>query len=143
MKIKFKPSLIIIQPKLLAIWNEIISADENVNEEVTQITINFRDSSYSCDEGGYHPVEISMQKDAETDHWGILYITDFSYYGHPYAELVKDLDFDFSTKTFLAAYCQPRGITTQSVKEIYQLWEHNFLSYLEYEAFDQIKVSAW
>ena len=143
MNIQFNPSLINIQPKLLTILNKIISGDEKINDGITQITINFRDSSYSCDEGGYHPVEISMQKNVATAHWDILYITDFTYYGHPFAELVKDLDFDFCTKTFHAVYCQPRPITHRSVKEIYQLWEHNFLSYLEYDAFDQIKLSAW
>lgn len=142
MDIKFKPSLLNVSDKLLASIKKVINGNA-IAPGVSNITINFRDCSYNCDTGGYHPVEISIQKDESMGHWDILYITDFSYYGHPYAELVKDLDFDFSAKTFLGVYCQPRGITTQSVKEIYQLWEHNFLSYLEYEAFDQIKVSAW
>lgn len=140
--IKFQPSALKISTKLLATLNKII-AEEDLTTEVTNITVNFRDCSYNCEAGGYHPVEIALQKEQEDDLWRLLYITDFCYYGYPYAELVKDLDFAFNTETFFAMYCSPRPITHHSVKDIFELWQHNFLSYLEFGAFDQIKVSAW
>jgi len=117
-------------------------AENDVAKESTLITVSFRDCSYNCEAGGYHPVEIALQKNKENGRWSLLYITDFSYYGYPYAELIKDLDFDFSTELFSAAYCPSRPITHHSVTEIFRLWQHNFLSYLEFGAFDQIKVSA-
>ena len=106
------------------------------------ITINFRDKSYSAENGGYHPVEIGLQKEGSSSSWIILYITDFGYHGYPYAELAKDLDFDFSTGTFSSAYSSPQPINHRSVKEMFTIWQQNFLSYLDFDVFDQIKVST-
>lgn len=59
------------------------------------ITINFRDPTYSADAGGFHPVEIRLEKDQS--QWRISYITDFCHVSSSYmAELAKDLDFYFS-----------------------------------------------
>ena len=59
-------------------------------------TLNFRDSDYSAESGGYHPVEIAVD-----DCGRIRYITDFAYFGSgPYAELDKEIDFDFGYKVF-------------------------------------------
>ena len=142
MDIKFNPSLIKLSPKLLVTLKQTVQ-EKCTDNDATQITVNFRDSSYNTEAGGYHPVEISLQKDFSEERWTVLYITDFCYYGYPYAELVKDLDFDFSLETLFTAYTQPRPITHTSVKDIYRLWQYNFLSYLEYGAFDEIKVSAY
>lgn len=141
MDIKFGKSLLKISPKLFLQLKRIM-AENALSENDTQITFNFRDSSYNASAGGYHPVEFALQKDSTTDHWSLLYITDFAYSGHPYAELVKDLDFDFSLELFGSAFSQPLPITHSSAKEMYQLWEENFLCYLEYGAYDQIKMSS-
>lgn len=141
MDIKFTESLLKISPKLLLQLKHVI-AENALEEDDTQITFNFRDSSYNTEAGGYHPVEIAMQKDSTADRWSLLYITDFAYAGLHYAELVKELDFDFSVASFCMAFAQPLPITHPSAKEMYQLWEGNFLCYLEYGAYDQIKVSA-
>ena len=138
----FQPSVLKVSAKLLVILKKTIS-EESVTSGATNITVNFRDCSYNCEAGGYHPVEIALQKSSESGRWNLLYITDFSYYGFPYAELIKDLDFDFDSELFFAVYCAPRPITHHSVTEIFELWQYNFLSYLEFGAFDQIKVSAW
>lgn len=62
----------------------------------TGVILNFRDPGYSPETGGFHPVEISISKLGR-----ILYITDFSYVGPPpFAELAKELDFDFSLGIF-------------------------------------------
>ena len=140
--IKLQPSPLNISAKLLVNINKAIS-ENDVATDATNITINFRDSEYSCDAGGYQPVEIGLEKDQESDHWRLLYITDFCYCGSPYAELAKDLDFDFSADTFFASYCPPIPTKHHSVKELFELWQHNFLSYLELGVFDEIKVSAW
>ncbi|WP_354624222.1 DUF2787 family protein [Psychromonas sp. MME2] len=141
MDIKFNQSVIKISNRLFAVLKQAIER-QVVKREVSQITFNYRDSSYSCDAGGYHPVEIALQKDQESNSWSLLYITDFCYYGHPYAELCKDLDFDFETEFFMGVYTPPRPMSQPSVKEIYNLWQDNFLSYLEYGAFDEIEVNA-
>ena len=116
---------------------------ESIESDVTQITVNFRDSSYSVSAGGYHPVEISFQKDASNGEWLLLYITDFSYCSSPYPELIKEVDFDFSSRTFYLVNASPMFINRSTVRDFYRTWENNFLAYLEFDAYDQIEVSAY
>ena len=142
MDIKINQTAIKLSPKLLALLKQTIK-EKSSDKGISQITVNFRDSSYNAKAGGYQPVEISLQKDALNGWWTLLYITDFCYCGHPYPELVKEVDFDFSANTFFLANCTPTSITRSTVKDFYRSWENNFLSYLEYDAFDQIEVSSW
>lgn len=84
--------------------------------------INFRDPDYSAEKGGYHPVEIAVTSDGQ-----MLYITDFSYAGTPpYAELVKELDFDFDIET-----CQQFDhlFRLKQAGGLFALWQRNFVSY--------------
>ena len=141
MHFEFSRCSLSISPKLyshlqLAVSNIVIESD------VTQITINFRDTTYSASAGGYHPVEISFQKETLNNEWSLLYITDFCYYGSPYAELVKEIDFDFSAETFYLLNSPSMFIKRSTVRRFYRTWENNFLAYLEFDAFDQIEVSA-
>lgn len=141
MHIEFSRCSLSISPKFyshlqLAVSNIVIESD------VTQITINFRDTTYSASAGGYHPVEISFQKETLNNEWSLLYITDFCYYGSPYAELVKEIDFDFSAGTFYLLNSPSMFIKRSTVRRFYRTWENNFLAYLEFDAFDQIEVSA-
>ncbi|PCI58786.1 MAG: hypothetical protein COB35_12925 [Gammaproteobacteria bacterium] len=89
-------------------------------------SFNFRDPKYTADDGGYHPVEIRLEKDGE--YWRFCYITDFCYVGSGYcAELAKDLDFDFDAGVFqnlFGTYPIEQGI------EMYQIWEQNFVYYV-------------
>ncbi|MEQ5808925.1 DUF2787 domain-containing protein [Alteromonas sp. NFXS44] len=89
------------------------------------ITINFRDPAYSAEEGGFHPVEIRLQRIRDT--WTICYITDFAYVGLGYfAELAKELDFDFQAGLFQNLH----GVfPIETAWDIYQIWEENFLHY--------------
>ncbi|MCL1056807.1 DUF2787 domain-containing protein [Shewanella gelidimarina] len=89
------------------------------------ITFNFRSPDYSAEYGGYHPVEISIER--KGDFWLLSYITDFSYVGSGYfAELAKDADFDFTHDEFQSQL----GITRLSdAAEFYLVWEANFLEY--------------
>jgi len=82
------------------------------------VTINFRDPSYSAESGGFHPVEIRLE--VREQAWHFCYITDFTYVGSgPYAELAKDLDFDFDAGVF----------PIEQATDMYQIWEGNFLHY--------------
>ncbi|WP_028866960.1 DUF2787 domain-containing protein [Psychromonas arctica] len=139
--IKLKSSPLKISTQLLVHINEAISRNK-IAKERTHISINFRDSEYNYKLGGYHPVEIGLEKMGDNKRWSLLYITDFSYLGYPYAELVKELNFDFSEGMLFTNYCPPRPITHYTVKALFELWQHNFISYLEFSAFDQIKVST-
>jgi len=138
MDIKFNQSTIKISSRLFVVLKQAIKR-QVVDGEISQITFNYRDSSYSSEAGGYHPVEIALHKEQKSDRWSLLYITDFSYYG---SELTKDLDFDFSAEQFNCVYSHPRPIAHRDVKEIFNLWQDNFLSYLEYGVFDEIEVNA-
>lgn len=76
----------------------ILNAEiEKSNCPLTQgVILTFRDEKYSPERGGYHPVEIFITRQ------GIIkYVTDFAYIGcGPYAEMVKEIDFDFGHKVF-------------------------------------------
>ncbi len=96
------------------------------------VTLNFRDPTYSAKRGGFHPVEIRLE---QCDNiWHFCYITDFAYIGSgPYAELTKELDFDFQSGVFQNLF----GVfPIEQATDMFQIWEGNFLYYyLELEAF--------
>lgn len=89
------------------------------------VTINFRDPNYSADQGGFHPVEIRLEQ--QGSKWHFVYITDFAYVGiGPYAELAKELDFDFQAGVFQNLF----GVfPIEQAIDMYQIWESNFLHY--------------
>lgn len=96
------------------------------------VTLNFRDPTYSAQRGGFHPVEIRLEQ--YDNMWHFCYITDFAYIGSgSYAELTKELDFDFQSGVFQNLF----GVfPIEQATEMYQIWEGNFLYYyLELEAF--------
>lgn len=89
--------------------------------------MNFRDPGYGPETGGFHPVEIRLQRQGNL--WSLVYITDFSYVGMgDYAELAKEVDFDFSSQEGLVAYAHV--VPLSGLGEFYELWEGNFLTYL-------------
>lgn len=106
---------------------------------ISALTFNFRDTSYSAECGGWHPVEIRIERN--DGQWHFNYITDFSYAGHPFPELVKEVDFDFDNRLVSFMFMTPQLINDSDVIEYFQLWELNFMSYLDMDAFDEIKVS--
>lgn len=90
--------------------------------------LSFRDPDYSPEAGGFHPVEVAVGPQG-----GIRYITDFAYVGRPpHCELAKELDFDFSLGLF-----QHFGVEypLASGREMFTLWESNFLAYHRMEAY--------
>jgi hypothetical protein len=113
----------------------IIDQDKLTGEAVT---INFRDPDYSAEKGGFHPVEIRLEK--RSDAWQFCYITDFCYVGSGYtAELAKDLDFDFQAGVFQNLF----GIfPIEQATDMYQIWESNFLHYWQEIEIFKIFLSA-
>ena len=98
---------------------EIVKAGADLRQGVI---LNFRDPTYSPEAGGYHPVEIAI------DRKGILlYVTDFAFVGRaPFAEQTKEIDFDFTLSAF-----QHFGVEfpLERGRGLFQLWQRNFISY--------------
>lgn len=98
------------------------------------VIVNFRDPEYSADQGGYHPVEVMVSKDG----W-IRYVTDFAFVGQPpFAELAKELDFDFSQGLFQQ---MGRDYPIQEGRSLFRTWQANFCDYHKSGVFE-VEVSA-
>ncbi|KGY11723.1 hypothetical protein NM22_13755 [Vibrio tubiashii] len=128
-----------ISPRLQTVLIDHINT--KANDSSTAITLNFRDTSYSAEAGGFHPVEIALKKDSE-QRWSILYITDFAYMGNHYPELERSVDFDIGNNIAFFTGVGWQAIDAYGVNDFYLIWESNFLSYLEMDAFDEIKLSS-
>ncbi|WP_213866081.1 DUF2787 family protein, partial [Vibrio crassostreae] len=100
------------------------------NQSGDYLTLNFRDTTYSAEAGGYHPVEIALQKDS-AGRWSILYITDFAYFGLAYPELERSVDFDIGNNMAFFTGVGWQAIDAYGVNDFYKIWESNFLSYLD------------
>ncbi|EGR2610470.1 hypothetical protein CGG83_22350 [Vibrio parahaemolyticus] len=121
--------------------NRVISESGKWTPMLQSVVINFRDSSYNAESrSGFHPVEIRLVR--LYDQWIFDYITDFAYCGGPYPELVKEVDFNFSSGTASFSYVPELPITSSEVMEFYSMWESNFLSYVEMGVFDEIKFTV-
>ncbi|WP_240207443.1 DUF2787 family protein [Vibrio sp. CyArs1] len=93
------------------------------------LTINFRDTTYSAEAGGYHPVEIMLSKENE-GRYRIQYLTDFAYMGNIYPELERNVDFDVANGQAFIAPMGWQSCHSQAIVEFYSLWENNFLAYV-------------
>ena len=109
-------------------------------QDCESLTINFRDTTYSAEAGGYHPVEIMLLKEDESQYQ-IQYLTDFAYMGSIYPELERNVDFDIANGQAFIAPMGWQSCHNQSIVEFYSLWEGNFLAYVQMEAYDEIKIS--
>ncbi|GAA6170741.1 hypothetical protein NBRC116592_04110 [Colwellia sp. KU-HH00111] len=75
-----------------------------------------------------------------TNLWHFDYITDFCFVGSGYcAELVKDVDFDFTNKVCYHLYAGAQPLA--DIIYFYELWERNFISYVEMGVF-KVKTSS-
>ena len=112
-------------------------------EETNSVIFNFRDKNYSAENGGFHPVEIALTKEVDNT-WRYAYITDFSFVGNHYPELAKELDFDFLSGEWFASYLGRYSSIKDdgAAKELYQLWEHNFLAYADMGMYDEIEINV-
>ncbi len=85
------------------------------------VIVNFRDPTYGAETGGFHPVEVMITEGR------IQYVTDFAYVGAgPWAELDKDLDFDFAQGVFQQ---QGRVYPIHQGLGLFRLWQQNFCEY--------------
>ncbi|KHM46195.1 hypothetical protein PL71_15070 [Pseudoalteromonas distincta] len=106
----------------------IVSAITNRSDfvgEAKAVTLNFRDPDYSPEAGGFHSVEVKLEKQATS--WQLVYITDFSYQGRYTPELIKEIDVCFSIKQvyhFLAGWLNAR-----EGEELLALFISNFVEY--------------
>lgn len=94
------------------------------------ITFNFMDSNYSASTGGYHPVEIRMEKAAnnqDSDCWKLIYITDFSYQGVYCPELVKEIDACFISNRVYSLF--GGWLNKRNGNELLKLFIDNFIEY--------------
>ncbi len=89
------------------------------------IILNFRDPDYSPEVGGFHPVEVRLEKQATS--WQLVYITDFSYQGRVDSELVKEIDVCFVIKR---VYHMLVGwLSEREGKDLLTLFVANFVEY--------------
>jgi hypothetical protein len=94
-KIEQVPGLNVPESFIDVIVNAITKQDESIGN-ASELTINFRDKDYSAAAGGFHPVEVRLEK--RGIGWVLVYITDFSYQGRVDSELVKEIDVCFVIK---------------------------------------------
>ena len=130
------PVSIDLQEKLSSLANE-----EGVASTTTAVVFNFRETNYSAEEGGWHPVEIRIEQ--TQGQWAFSYITDFAYCGGAFPELVKEVDFCFDSGVAHFSYVPELPIASSEVMEFYSIWESNFLSYIDMDVFDEIKVTLY
>ncbi|WP_412514178.1 DUF2787 domain-containing protein [Shewanella indica] len=103
--------------------------EEHPNDQCSDgVTLNFRDPNYSVEHGGYHPVEIRLERSDSASGWRLVYITDFAFFGPVYPELEKELDFNLSNGTGYQAYTGEYPLN--HFRGLYRIWESNFRYYL-------------
>jgi hypothetical protein len=137
MKLNFKKNQgFTVSAKLLALLNCELAKVEKPEASFYALTFNFRDPNYSADKGGYHPIELRIEK--HDDHWDFIYITDFSYQGSPYPELVKEIDVCFETKRVFSLF--GGWLSQRNGKALIKLFISNFIEYHSMNAY-QTKIN--
>ena len=127
MKIKTTGYVLRIENAFIAILEKELNHNESHYDNYC--ILNFRDPTYSAKTGGYHPVEIMINKQ------GIIqYITDFSYVGSSeMPELAKELDFDFASG-LIEQLGQCYAI--ENAYELFPIWQQNFCAYYHSGVFE-------
>jgi hypothetical protein len=124
LKIEQAPGLKVPESFIGVIVSAVIEGGDSVGG-AKAVTLNFRDPDYSPEAGGFHPVEVRLEKQATS--WQLIYITNFSYQGRHTPELIKEIDVCFSIKQvyhFLAGWLNAREGT-----ELLALFISNFVEY--------------
>ncbi|GAA6173840.1 DUF2787 domain-containing protein [Colwellia sp. KU-HH00111] len=118
-----------------------ILSDELVNVltpeiDAEVIILNYRDPDYSSHAGGFHPLEIRLVKSMAEGKavYEFVYITDFSFQGSPYPELVVDIDVCFIAEQVYTVY--GGWLDKTSGEELKELFLTNFISYVEMQVFE-------
>jgi hypothetical protein len=120
-------NITMLAPEFVAIMNNLLRDVSLDGSEI--VALNFRDPTYSAENGGYHLVEIHV--DSKGD---VLSITDFAYFGTPpFAELGIELDWNFeqdSFRQFDSFYDLECG------RSLLGLYTKNFVAYYEGGCFE-------
>ena len=75
MQLNPQTKITMLPPEFVQVINAVVqSSPEAANG--SGVIINFRDSSYSAVNGGYHPVEVHIDSKGN-----LLSVTDFAYFG--------------------------------------------------------------
>lgn len=136
MKLTFDQSQCFSVPeKLLSILNTELAKLTDPDPTSRGITFNFRDENYSSDDGGFHPVEIRLNK--HNNQWQFEYITDFSFQGFPYPELVKEIDICFHSKQVTTFFGVPMNKSESD--EFIEHFIGNFTAYVDMGVF-KVKI---
>lgn len=131
MKLNFnKQQCFAVPLKLYALINTELAKVEAAKTNVCALTFNFCDSNYSVNKGGYHPVELRLDK--HNEQWEFVYITDFSYQGYP-AELVKEIDVCFESNQVYSLYAG--WLNQNGAKELIKIFITNFIEYHAMDAY--------
>lgn len=121
----------ILEPGFVQLINTLL--DEEGNDADGGVILNFRDPEYSYESGGFHPVEICIDKQG-----ALQYVTDFSYAGcPPFVELAAELDWSFDQGYFRQFDSFHELVAGQSM---FYLWAANFTEYVKAKIF-QIEVT--
>ncbi len=110
--------------------NDALQLHHNI-DDATNIVLNFFDPCYSPGNGGYHPVEIGMNKNGGL--WNIEYITDFAYHGTHYPELAKEIDLNFESDTVYSVFMG--YLKPNDADDLAKLFLTNFIGYYEMGAY--------
>lgn len=121
-----------VPKSLYAVLNREINKTAMPNKTISAITFNFRDPEYSPETGGFHPVEVRLEK--QDGVWRFVYITDFSYQGKTFPELVKEIDICFITKQVFSLFAG--GSVRQHASSLIQMFINNFIEYYKSGVFD-------
>ncbi|HCE2176876.1 TPA: DUF2787 family protein [Vibrio parahaemolyticus] len=110
-----------------------------ISDDVTAITLNYRDSLYTPEDGGFHPVELRFEK--KDNCWHLAYLTDFSYAGL-YSELEKEIDFDVTHDVAFIRFMGEVPLSRPDVQDFFKTYQANFISYVAMEAYDDVKLTV-
>jgi len=138
MKLNLKQGQNLTLPeRLFALLNTELTKSAVSITTQNPLTFHFRDIDYSASNGGYHPVEIRVEKvtnKEEPDYWKVIYITDFSFQGAPYPELVKEIDICFTSNRVYSLFT---GVLSHlKGQTLLTLFMNNFIDYYASEVYE-------
>ncbi|HHQ6628118.1 TPA: DUF2787 family protein [Serratia fonticola] len=120
-----------VNQKLIELLFKEMGNAPPIKQQLKAVSFIFRDSDYSAELGGYHPVEIRLIKKEE--RWFFDYVTDFAYMGTVYPELEKEIDFSWSQQYTFHAGLGDLG--HKAGCELFGLWQSNFIQYYDLDVY--------
>lgn len=95
MQLNPQTKITMLPPEFVQVIDGVVQSSSEA-ENGNGVIVNFRDRSYSPENGGHHPVEVHLDSKGN-----LLSITDFAYFGvPPFVELGIELDFSFEQDSF-------------------------------------------